>query len=106
MNRRSIRIILLLGLIGIGGGIAGYVQQTVAFGPLPTYATTIIADRPATGSCINKGGKTALAIELIDLGKDLVYLSGGDNPITEPHGMRRRCVSAHEKLETVSLLRR
>lgn len=50
---------------------------------MPAYDTTIISGKPAAASCINKGGKTALAIELIDLGNDVVYLSGGDNPISE-----------------------
>ena len=75
-------IVLLLAVVVIAGAYY-YFQRTLAFPPLPTYDTTVISGKPAAASCINKGGKTALAIELIDLGNDVVYLSGGDNPISE-----------------------
>lgn len=83
MKKSTIILFILLGVMGIGGGVYYYVQQTLIFAPLPTYDTTVISGKPATASCINKGGKTALAIELIDLGADVVYLAGGDNPIDE-----------------------
>lgn len=83
MQNRSFLLVLLLGVVVIGAGILFYIQQTLRFAPLPTYDTTVISGKPAAASCINKGGKAPLAIELIDLGKDVVYLAGGDNPITE-----------------------
>jgi hypothetical protein len=84
MNRRFTIILLFLGLILLGaGGVYRYIQQTLQFPPLPTYDTTVISGKPAEANCINKGGKAPLAIELIDLGNDVVYLAGGDNPISE-----------------------
>jgi hypothetical protein len=83
MTRRSILLALLLGVVVIGAGVLIYVQQTLRFSPLPVYNTTVISGIPIGASCINKGGRTALAIEMIDLGEDVVYLAGGDTPITE-----------------------
>ncbi|MBX3010939.1 MAG: hypothetical protein KF832_05505 [Caldilineaceae bacterium] len=73
----------LLVVIGLIGGGYLYVQQLITLPPLPSYDTTIISGKPAAASCINKGGKAPLAIELIDLGADVVYLAGGANPISE-----------------------
>lgn len=83
MKKSTLFLVLLIAMVVIGGGAYTYFQRTLAFPPLPTYDTTVISGKPAVASCINKGGKTVLAIELIDLGNDVVYLSGGDNPITE-----------------------
>ncbi len=82
MSKRNVVITVIVGLLAIGGGILFYIQQTLKFAPLPTYNTTIISGKPEGTSCINKGGKAPLAIELIDLGKKMVYLAGGENPIT------------------------
>ena len=85
MQREHRRWILLsfAVVVAVIVGAVVYLRWTVAFPPLPTYDTTVISGKPDAASCINKGGKAPLAIELIDLGNDVVYLAGGDNPISE-----------------------
>lgn len=82
MNKRTIIISIIAGLLAIGGGIVFYIQQTLTFAPLPTYNTSIMSGKPDGASCINKSRSTGIAIELIDLGADKVYLAGGSNPMT------------------------
>jgi hypothetical protein len=84
MRKRTRWIVLALAVVilAVGGGLV-YVQQILAFPPLSAYDTTVVSGKPDAASCINKGGKAPLAIELIDLGNDVVYLAGGDNPISE-----------------------
>ncbi len=86
LQRRSI-LLLLVFVIASGTGIyfyaQFYVQQTLSFPPLPTYNTTIVSGKPTGAGCINRDGQPAIAIELIDLGEDKVYLAGGTNPISE-----------------------
>ena len=81
MNKRTI-FFLIIGVVVVGGGILLYIQQILAFPPLPTYNTTIISGRPEGAACINQPPSAGLAIELIDLENDKVYLAGGSNPIT------------------------
>jgi hypothetical protein len=84
MNKRSILIIIGIALLAMVAGGYFYVKQVMAFQPLPTYKTTVISGKPVGASCVNKGGSLpAIAIEVIDLGADRVYLSGGSNPITK-----------------------
>ncbi len=83
MNKRNLFIAVIIGLGVIGGGVLLYIQQTLRFAPLPSYNTTIVSGKPDGASCINKTRSAGLAIELIDLGNDMVYLAGGSNPITE-----------------------
>ncbi len=76
-------IVALIALCAVGAAAYFYVQQTLRFAPLPTYDTTVISGKPDGASCINQEPNAGLAIELIDLGQDVVYLAGGDNPISE-----------------------
>lgn len=82
MNKRTIIISIIAGLLAIGGGIVFYIQQTPTFAPLPTYNTTVVSGKPDGASCINQSRSPGIAIELIDLGADNVYLAGGSNPMT------------------------
>lgn len=70
-------------LLAIAAGGVYYVQRTLTFPPLPTYQTRILSGKPEGASCLNKQRSASLAIELIDLAADKVYLAGGDNPISE-----------------------
>lgn len=79
MNKRTIIISIIAGLLAIGGGIVFYIQQTLTFAPLPTYDTTVVSGKPDGVSCMNKSRSTGIAIELIDLEADNVYLAGGSN---------------------------
>lgn len=77
------RALLALPAAALALVACGSMMQTLAPGPLPQYDTTVVSGRPAGAACINEGGHTAVAIELIDLGEDLVYLAGGEDPISE-----------------------
>lgn len=83
MNKRTILIALAAGLLLVGGGLLLYVRQTLQFAPLPTYDTTLVSGRPDGAGCITPTGPAGIAIELIDLGQDRVYLASGSNPISE-----------------------
>ncbi len=82
MNKRTIIISIIAGLLAIGGGIVFYIQRALTFAPLPTYNTSIMSGKPEGASCINKSRSSGIAIELIDLGADRVYRAGGSNPMT------------------------
>ncbi len=83
MHKRTLVIIGLGLLIGLGIGGFLYVRSVLSFEPLPTYSTTVIAGKPAGASCQNKTRSAELAIELLNLQDDIIYLAGGDNPISE-----------------------
>lgn len=84
MNKRLLFVALLVVLLLAATAvyIATTFQRTLAFDPLPTFDTTVISGRPAGAECINKSSRAPLAIELIDLEQDVVYLAGGENPIS------------------------
>lgn len=104
MSRRTI-VAALLGVIAVALlGAWVYVQQTLRIGPLPTFNTTVTSAKPADGSCINRDGPVSIAIELIDLGNDVVYLAGGDNPVALETWATTRVRFPHMKNSTRHLL--
>jgi hypothetical protein len=67
MPKRIRWIVLAIAIaVLVGGGGLLYVQQMLAFPPMSAYDTTVISGKPETASCINKGGKAPLAIELVE----------------------------------------
>jgi hypothetical protein len=83
MNKQTILIAILAIVVLVGAGIYAYIQRTLSFDEPPTYDASVISGKPEGATCLGAGIDPGLAIELLDLEKDVVYLSGGENPISE-----------------------
>lgn len=85
-SRRRTLIVLgamtgVLALVAVAGVV--YIQQTLAFGDPPTFDTTAVGGAPDGAECRQvTGAVDGVAVELLDLGADEVYLADGDDPIS------------------------
>lgn len=84
-RRRTLPVLgALVGTVAlVAVAVLGYVQQTLAFGEPPAFDTTAVGGAPAGAECRQvTGAAGGVAIELLDLGADEVYLADGADPIS------------------------
>lgn len=85
-SRRTVLIVVgamvgVLALVAVGGVV--FVQRTLAFGEAPTFDTTVVGGAPEGAECRQvTGAAGGVAVEILDLGADEVYLADGDDPIS------------------------
>lgn len=96
-HKRIVLISVIGCLLAIAASGAYYVQRTLTFPPLPSYDASVLSGKPEGASCLNTLRSPSLAIELIDLAADQVYLAGGANPISEAQWDQTRVMFPHLK---------
>lgn len=86
MTRRRVLVSLavVLGVVVlVAVAVLLWVRSVLAFPGVPTFPTAAVVTPPADATChVPTGTTDGVAIELLDLARDRVYLADGDNPIT------------------------
>lgn len=82
-----VAVVMVVVVAAVAGGVGGYLSSLLAFPPFPVYRTDIVSTPGNTHMCINNSSSDKdlppVALELMDLASDVVYVAAGDDPISQ-----------------------